>query len=49
MDLVTARANRRMSHGLKREVMARTKRLRVAKNEEAPGENPHEERRIFVI
>jgi len=40
MDLVTARARRRMSRGLKRKPMALIKRLRQAKKEAAPGEKP---------
>ncbi|GMH66550.1 hypothetical protein TL16_g04457, partial [Triparma laevis f. inornata] len=40
MDLVTARARRRMSRGLKRKPMALIKRLRNAKKNAAPGEKP---------
>merc|ERR1712060_540878 len=40
MALVTARARRRMSRGLKRKPMALIKRLRQAKKEAAPGEKP---------
>lgn len=40
MDLVCARARRRMSRGLKRKPMALIKRLRQAKKEAAPGEKP---------
>ena len=40
MDLVTARARRRMSRGLKRKPMALIKRLRQAKKEADPGEKP---------
>merc|ERR1712038_519553 len=39
-DLVTCRARRRMSRGLKRKPMALIKRLRQAKKEAAPGEKP---------
>lgn len=40
MDLVCARARRRMSRGLKRKPMALIKRLRQAKKEAPPGEKP---------
>ena len=40
MDLVTARARRRMSRGLKRKPMALIKRLRRAKKEAPTGEKP---------
>ena len=40
MDLVTARARRRMSRGLKRKPMALIKRLRQAKKEAEGGEKP---------
>ena len=40
MDLVTSRARRRMSRGLKRKPMALIKRLRQAKKEAPPGEKP---------
>ncbi|KAL7446268.1 hypothetical protein ACHAXH_009718 [Discostella pseudostelligera] len=40
MDLVTCRARRRMSRGLKRKPMALIKRLRQAKKEAEPGEKP---------
>ena len=40
MDLVTARARRRMSRGLKRKPMALIKRLREAKKNAGPGEKP---------
>lgn len=40
MDLVTARARRRMSRGLKRKPMALIKRLRQAKKEAPVGEKP---------
>mmetsp|Transcript_26474 Transcript_26474/g.45173 ORF Transcript_26474/g.45173 Transcript_26474/m.45173 type:complete len:209 (-) Transcript_26474:299-925(-) len=40
MDLVTARARRRMSRGLKRKPMALIKRLRQAKKEAPSGEKP---------
>mmetsp|Transcript_4838 Transcript_4838/g.5601 ORF Transcript_4838/g.5601 Transcript_4838/m.5601 type:complete len:148 (-) Transcript_4838:78-521(-) len=40
MDLVTCRARRRMSRGLKRKPMALIKRLRQAKKEAPPGEKP---------
>ncbi|CAN0440116.1 unnamed protein product, partial [Ectocarpus sp. 8 AP-2014] len=40
MELVHARARRRMSRGLKRKPMALIKRLRKAKKNAAPGEKP---------
>jgi small subunit ribosomal protein S15e len=40
MELVTARARRRMSRGLKRKPMALIKRLRKAKKDAPPGEKP---------
>ncbi|GMI35418.1 hypothetical protein TeGR_g11274 [Tetraparma gracilis] len=40
MDLVTARARRRMSRGLKRKPMALIKRLRTAKKNAPSGEKP---------
>mmetsp|Transcript_100 Transcript_100/g.167 ORF Transcript_100/g.167 Transcript_100/m.167 type:complete len:148 (+) Transcript_100:395-838(+) len=40
MDLVTARARRRMSRGLKRKPMALIKRLRQAKKDAPQGEKP---------
>ncbi|CAM9283932.1 unnamed protein product [Choristocarpus tenellus] len=40
MELVHARARRRMSRGLKRKPMALIKRLRKAKKDAAPGEKP---------
>ena len=40
MELVCARARRRMSRGLKRKPMALIKRLRQAKKEAPPGEKP---------
>ena len=40
MGLVSSRARRRMSRGLKRKPMALIKRLRRAKKEAAPGEKP---------
>jgi small subunit ribosomal protein S15e len=40
MDLVCARARRRMSRGLKRKPMALIKRLRQAKKDAPPGEKP---------
>lgn len=40
MDLVSSRARRRMSRGLKRKPMALIKRLRQAKKEAPPGEKP---------
>merc|ERR1712226_1054317 len=40
MDLVTCRARRRMSRGLRRKPMALIKRLRQAKKEAPPGEKP---------
>ena len=40
MDLVCARARRRMSRGLKRKPMALIKRLREAKKNAGPGEKP---------
>ncbi|GMH47087.1 hypothetical protein TrRE_jg2262 [Triparma retinervis] len=39
-DLVSARARRRMSRGLKRKPMALIKRLRTAKKNAPPGEKP---------
>jgi small subunit ribosomal protein S15e len=39
-DLISARARRRMSRGLKRKPLALIKRLRQAKKEAAPGEKP---------
>merc|ERR1712010_84295 len=40
MELVPARARRRMSRGLNRKPMALIKRLRQAKKDAAPGEKP---------
>eukprot|EP00557_Chaetoceros_sp_GSL56_P000911 CAMPEP_0176500464 /NCGR_PEP_ID=MMETSP0200_2-20121128/13564_1 /TAXON_ID=947934 /ORGANISM="Chaetoceros sp., Strain GSL56" /LENGTH=265 /DNA_ID=CAMNT_0017899131 /DNA_START=343 /DNA_END=1142 /DNA_ORIENTATION=- len=40
MGLITARARRRMTRGLKRKPLALIKRLRQAKKEAAPGEKP---------
>ena len=40
MDLVTSRARRRFSRGLKRKPMALVKKLRKAKKEAAPMEKP---------
>ena len=40
MDLVHARARRRMTRGLKRKPMALIKRLRKAKTDAAPGDKP---------
>merc|ERR1712087_726465 len=48
MDLVTARARRRMSRGLKRKPMALIKRLRQAKKEAAPVRSPGVSRPTFA-
>lgn len=40
MDLISSRARRRMTRGLKRKPLALIKRLRQAKKEAAPGEKP---------
>lgn len=49
MELVHARARRRMSRGLKRKPMALIKRLRQAKKEAPLVKNPEVLKPIFVI